>query len=182
MKTINIKIVLTITLLIAIMLINITGCIKSKEYTEDLTIKLYWNTGTLPPEYYYYYRITIGPGHIGVFEYQSGYGEPPAPVVWEANFKVSQDQLDYLYQLLIENKLFKDEWEKTESAEGGSFSSITIIAGSREYKIPSDAELKKEDIIKIDIVSDYLKEIVPADIWEEMNKQQSQFEKSFTAE
>lgn len=182
MKTINIKIILTVTLLIAITLINITGCTRSKEYTEDLTVKLYWDTGTLPPEYYYYYRITIGPDYTGIFEYQPGYGEPPAPDVWKVNFKVSQDQLDYLYLLLIENNLFKDEWETTESAGGGSFSSIIIISGGREYKIPSNTELKKEDIAKIDVVSDYLKEIVPADTWKEMNKRQLQFEESFTDE
>ena len=79
MKTINIKIILTITLLIAITLINITGCIELKEYTNDLTVELFWNTGTLPPEYYYYYQITIGPDYAGIFEYQPGYRKPPAP-------------------------------------------------------------------------------------------------------
>jgi len=180
MKNKNIKIILTITLLLAIMLINTTECTESKEYSEDLTVKMYWDTGTLPPEYYYYYRITIGPGYTGVFEYQPGYGKPPAPDVWMANFKVSQNQLDYLYQLLIENNLFKDEWEKTEIAYGGSFISITIISGGREYKIPSNTELKKEDIAIIYIVLDYLKEIVPSDTWKEMNKRQIQFEESFT--
>ncbi|MHB8278692.1 MAG: hypothetical protein ACYDIA_13705 [Candidatus Humimicrobiaceae bacterium] len=168
--------------MIAITLINITGRTGSKKYTKDLTVKLYWDTGTLPPEYYYYYRIIIGPEYTGIFEYQPGYGESTAPDAWKVNFKVSQDQLDYLYKLLIENNLFKDEWEKTEIAYGGSFSSITIISGGREYKIPRNAELKKEDIAKIDIVSDYLKEIVPADIWKEMNKRQIQFEESFTDE
>lgn len=182
MKTINIKIILVITLLIAIILINIAGCTRLKEYTEDFTVKLYWDTGTLPPEYYYYYRITIGPDHTGLFEYQPGYGEPAAPDIWKVNFKVSQDQLSYLYKLLKENDLFKDEWEKTEIAYGGSFSSITIISGGREYKIPSDAELKKEDIAKKDIVSDYLKEIVPAYTWKEMNKRQIKFEESITDE
>lgn len=178
MKTINIKIILIITLLIAITLTSITGCTRSKEYTEDLTVNLYWNTGTLPPEYYYYYQITIGPDHIGIFEYQPGYGKPTSPDVWKVNFKVSQDQLDYLYQLLIEKNLFKDKWETIESSGGGSFNSITITSGGREYKIPGNTELKKEDNAKIDIVSDYLKEIVPTDIWKEMDKRQIQFEES----
>ena len=64
-------------------------------------------------------------------------------------------------------------------AVGGSVRSIAITANGREYKIPSNAELKKEDSIKIDIVSDYLRGIVPTYIWEEMEKRQNQFEESF---
>ncbi len=183
MKNINIKIALTVTLLSAMILVSITGCTNIQESAEDLTVKLYWNTGTLSPEYYYYYRITIGPGLKGVFEYQPGYGEPPAPEVWEVDFEVSQNQIDYLHQLIIENNLLKDQWETTnEIAEGGSYSSITIIVNGSEYRIPGDAELKKEDTVKVDAVSDYLREIVPADIWEEMESRQSQFEESFTPE
>jgi len=175
----NIKITFVTILLLVIILASHIGCTKVKEYPEDLIVKFYWDTGTLPPEYYYYYRIIIGPGLQGLFEYQPGYGEPPAPDVWRVNFTVSKDQLGYLYQLLVENNLFKDKWETTEMAVGGSVSSIAITANGREYKIPSNAELKKEDSIKIDIVSDYLRGIVPTYIWEEMEKRQNQFEESF---
>jgi hypothetical protein len=180
MKIINIKIALAITLLLAIVSIGIAGCTNKQERAEDLTVKLYWDTGTLSPEYYYYYRITIGPDLKGIFEYQPGYGEPPAPDVWKVDFEVSRDQMDYLCQLIIENDLLKNQWETTdEIAEGGSFSSITIIANGNEYKIPGNAELKKEDVTKIDSVSDYIRKIVPAYIWEKMESQQRQFEESF---
>jgi hypothetical protein len=92
--------------------------------------------------------------------------------------------LDHLYQLLIENSLFKRKWETTdEVAEGGSSSSIKIIANGKKYdKIPGDSEIKPEDRKKVDTVSDYLREMVPTNIWEEMEERQSQFEKSYIDE
>ena len=159
-----------------------------KECPEDLTVKFYWTTPPLSPEYNYYYGITIGPGLQGLFEYQPGYPdtswEPLSPDVWEVGFEVTQDQLDHLYQLLIENSLFKRKWETTdEVAEGGSSSSIKIIANGKKYdKIPGDSEIKPEDRKKVDTVSDYLREMVPTNIWEEMEERQSQFEKSYIDE
>lgn len=178
MKFINIKTAFIIGLLLTITLISITGCTNRQECTEDLAVTLYWDTGTISPEYYYYYQITAGPGLQGIFEYQPGYGEPPAPDIWIEDFEVSQNQIDYLCQLIIKNNLLKNEWEKSEIAEGGSFSSITIKSNSKKYKIPGNVELKKEDIEKIDEVSDYLRNIVPAYIWEEMEYRQKQFEES----
>ncbi len=182
MKIINTKIIFSTVLLLAVLIINITGCTNTREPAEDLTVKLYWDTGTLSPEYYYYYRITIGPGLKGTFEYQPGYGEPPAPDVWRVNFEVARNQVDYLYQLIIENNLLKDQWETTnEIAEGGSFSSITITADGSEYKIPGESELRSEDIKKTGKVTDYLRKMVPSYIWEEMESRQNQFQKSFTS-
>ena len=124
----------------------------------------------------------------GLFEYQPGYPdtswEPLSPDVWKVSFEVSQDQTDHLYQLLIENDLLKRKWKTTdEVAEGGSSSSIKIIANGKKYdKIPNDSEIKPEDGKKVNAVSGYLKEMVPTNIWEEMKKRQSQFEKSYIDE
>ena len=169
------------------------GCMScyaepAKECPEDLTVKFYWSTPPLSPEYNYYYGITIGPGLQGLFEYQPGYPdtswEPLSPDVWEISFEVSHDQVDYLYQLLIENDLFKRKWETTdEVAIGGSSSSIKIIANGRKYdKIPGESEIKPEDRKKVDAVLDYVREIVPTNIWEEMEELQRQFEESYIDE
>ena len=178
---------LAVVIIVFIAMIGCMSCYPepAKECPEDLTVRFYWNTPPLSPEYNYYYGITIGPGLKGLFEYQPGYPdtswEPLSPDVWEVNFEVSQDQVDHLYQLLIENNLFKRRWEKTdEVAEGGSSSSIRIIANGREYdRIPNESEIKPEDRKKVAPVSKYLREIVPTNIWEEMEERQRQFEESY---
>ena len=182
------KIILIISAAVIIFAVMIS-CIScypepAKECPEDLTVKFYWTTPPLSPEYNYYYRITAGPGLQGLFEYQPGYPEtswePLSPDVWEVNFEVSQDQMDYLYQLLIENDLFRRRWKTTdEVAIGGGDSYITIIANGRKYdKIPGDSEIKPEDRKKVCKASNYLIEMVPTDIWKEMEERQSQFEES----
>ncbi len=185
MRTFNIRIAISSALAAIVFLtafLTFTGgCTVTEENGKDLTAKLYWDTGTLSPEYYYYYRITVGPSLKGVFEYQPGYGELPAPEVWKVDFEVSQGQMDTLYQLIQENNLLKNQWETTEEiAEGGSGSSLTIIYNGTEYNIPSEYALITEERSKVNAVTDYLREIVPSDIWNEMGDRQSQFEESFS--
>ncbi len=51
------------------------------------------------------------------------------------------------------------------------------MANGKKYdKIPGDSEIKPEDRKKVDTVSDYLRKMVPTNIWEEMEERQSQFE------
>jgi hypothetical protein len=168
-------------IILAVLLTLTGGCIDSSENNNNLVVKLHWDTGTLPPEYYYYYRITVGPGLKGLFEYQPGYGEPPAPEVWEVDFEVSEKQMDKLYQLIVENNLLKNEWGVTEEiAEGGSSLSLTIIHDGTEYEIPGEYDLVAEERSKVNKVTDYLRGIVPSSIWNEMGDRQSQFEELFS--
>ncbi len=192
MITINIKnaihSVFIVILLLSLLPILTNGCSDSQENANDLserelTVELYWNTGAIPPEYYYYYRITVGPELKGLFEYQPGYGEPTAPEVWEVDFKVSEEQMDMLYRLINENNLLKNEWDVTEEIpEGGSASSLTITYNGTEYEIPGEYVLVAEERSKVNKVTDYLRGIVPAEIWNEMGDRQSQFEESLIEE
>lgn len=180
MKNFNLKKILIFLLSPVIFLAGAAGCSNTQGYSEDMTVKIYWDTGTVSPEYYYYYKIAIGPGPQGVFEYQPGYGEPPAPDVWKESFEVSGRQMEYLYRLITENGLTGTRYINTgEIPEGGSTSSITIILDENEYKIPGSAGLKGDAGKILESVTDHIKELVPSYIWEEMESRQKQFEESF---
>ena len=147
---------------------------------EDLSIELYWDTGSLPPQYHYYYLINIGPVLKGKFEFLPGYKAfPPVPEVWTIGFSVNAAKMDELYNYLEKNKFFRDKWEKTEPAIGGSYSYMTITANDQKYDIPPDSELKPEDTKKTDEIADFVKNLVPEDIWTEMEKRQKEFEESY---
>ncbi|MCL5986910.1 MAG: hypothetical protein M1371_10185 [Actinobacteria bacterium] len=152
---------------------------QNQNTTEDFSTTLYWDTGSLPPEYHYYYLITIGPGPEGRFDYQPGYGKPPAPDIWVMEFSVSFVKLNELYEFLNGNGLFRDSWEKVEPSIGGSFYKITITANDKTYKVPPDFELKPKDSKKISEVADFVKNLVPENIWTDMEKRQKEFEESF---
>lgn len=160
--------------------VNITSVTsQNQNIPEDFSTKLYWDTGSLPPEYHYYYLITIGPGPEGRFDYQSGYGEPPAPDIWVAEFSVSFVKLNELYEFLDGNGFFRDSWEKVEPSIGGSYHIINITANDKTYEIPPDFELNPEDSKKISEVADFVKNLVPENIWTDMEKRQKEFEESF---
>ena len=146
---------------------------------EDLSIRFHWDTGTLPPQYNYYYIISAGPGLKGKFEYQAGYGLPPAPEAWVTDFAVTAGNMDELYSLLEENDFFRESWDKTEPSIGGSFSSMKITANGQSYEIPPDFELKSEDVQIINKIADFIKSLVPEKIWVEMERRQQEFEKSY---
>jgi len=146
---------------------------------EDLSVRFHWDTGSLPPQYNYYYIISAGPGLKGKFEYQAGYGWPPAPETWVTDFAIIVGNMDELYSLLEENDFFRESWEKTEPSIGGSSISIEITANGQSYKIPPTFELKPEDVQKINKVADFIKSLVPEKIWVEMERRQQEFEKSY---
>jgi len=147
---------------------------------EDLSIELYWNTGPLPPRYHYYYLINIGPVLEGKFEFLPGYEEyPPVPEVWTIGFSVNAAKMDELYNYLGKNNFFRDKWEKIEPSIGGPHSYMTITANGQKYDIPPDSELKPEDTKKTDEIADFVRSLVPEDIWTEMEKRQKEFEESY---
>lgn len=158
---------------------NGTAEVLYKNAPQDFSIKLKWNTGSLPPPYNYSYDISCGSGLNGSFEYQGGHGLSQTPEPWITDFDISADNMDDLYVLLEKNDFFRDKWEKSEPSIGGSYTIIKISANSKNYEIPPDFELKTEDTQKINEVADFINSLVPEKIWIEMQRQQSEFEKSY---
>lgn len=176
----NLKKILILLLFPVIFVACTAGCRDTQGYAEDLAVNIYWDTGTVSPEYYYYYKITVGPGLHGIFEYQPGYGEPPAPDIWKESFEVSDVQMKHLYKLINENGLANNRYRSTgEIPEGGSFSSLTININGNKYEIPRTDVIKKDEGKKVELVTNYIKELVPSYIWEETESRQKQFEESF---
>lgn len=152
-----------------------------KNTPEDFEISMHYDIGSLSPQYHYYYKIKIGPGEQCFFEYQPGYGEPPAPQVWKSSFNVGQEQLDNLYRLLVHYNCFRKIWKEGEIPCGADSTSFEIKAGSKIFKTPSDSSLKGDDASKVREVAEFIKGLVPKKIWSEMQAKQQDFEKSYDA-
>jgi len=146
---------------------------------DDFEISLYWDTGSLPPQYHYYYFIKLDSTLNGYIEYQPGYGDPPAPEVWKSNFTINRSNLEVIYLLLEKNNFFRNSWEKTEPSIGGSYNSITIKKEGKTYKIPGDFELKKDDALKVGELSNHIRGLVPDQLWEEIKEMQQKFENTY---
>jgi hypothetical protein len=146
---------------------------------RDFSVQLTWSTGALPPPYYYSYSISCGPGLKGIFAYRNGknLSQDQEPVI--IDFGTSIESMDGLYVFLEENNFFRDNWDKAAPSIGGSSTIIKIGANGKTYEIPPDYELKPEDVKIINEAAYFINGLVPEQTWAEMQKLQSEFEKSY---
>jgi hypothetical protein len=149
--------------------------VPSQKRPKDFTLSLYYDTGPLPAEHFYYYSITIGPENVCRFEFLPGRGEPPAPEVYVQEFSVSSEGLDALYAYLKEHGLFKEDWQKGEDLDGAPNITIAITANKRQYETGPIPELGSEDYRTANNAFEYILGYVPEEIWQEMQKIQDDY-------
>ena len=165
--------------LLIIMLFSLTACTsKTNERPEDFSLSLYWNTGALPPQYHYSYSINIQPTGEGAFEYQAGY-EVNEEHHWLADFSLDESQLDTLYQYLFDNGLLRSDWQTGHPLMGGQGTSIEINANGEKFSIPSVSDLEKTELKIVQAAIETINEIIPQEIWDEMNARQDAYEKGY---
>lgn len=165
--------------LLLIMFFSITACVsKTNERPEDFSLSLYWNTGALPPQYHYSYSINIQPAGEGVFEYQAGYDEDEEHH-WLTDFSLDESQLDTLYQYLSDNSLLRSDWQTGHPLIGGQGTSINIHSNGKDFNIPSISELEQKEREVVEKAVDVINELVPQEIWNEMNARQDAYENNF---
>jgi hypothetical protein len=146
---------------------------------RDFSVHLTWSTGALPPPYHYSYSILCGPGLNGIFTYHNGksLSQNLEPVV--IDFGTSIESMDGLYVFLEENNFFRNKWDKAAPSIGGSSTIIKISAKGKTYEIPPDFELKPGDAKIINKAAYLINSMVPEQTWAEIQKLQSEFEKSY---
>lgn len=170
---------LFISMLLVMVLFSISGCsVSPHEYPSDFHISLGWNTGALPPQYYYSYTIDIQSSGESILVYQAGY-EVDESLCWQTDFKLSEKQVDDLYTFLQKNDLLRSDWTEGQPLLGGSGTSIRITADGKEFLIPSISELEQADRRIVQKAIDTINQLVPQKIWDEMKNRQDAYEQSY---
>ncbi len=149
--------------------------VTSEKRPKDFSLRLYYDTGSLPAEYFYYYSIDIGPENVCAFEFLPGRGESFTPEVYVQEFSVSTEDLDALYTYLKEHGVFKEEWQKGEELDGGPNITIAITANKKQYDTGRIPELESEDYRTANNAFEYILGYVPEKIWQEMQKIQDDY-------
>lgn len=137
----------------------------------DFSLSLYWHTGTLPEPHNYSYSINIGPLTGGELHYQSG----DSTKNYSADYTISEEDLDELYDLVIGLGLLRNKWEKGDPLDGAPATIITITSGGKKYTIPEISELAEDERILTDKLVNKIEALVPPDLWEEMHSIQSEY-------
>ena len=146
---------------------------------EDFSLTFGWNTGALPPQYFYSYTISVEPDGTGKLTYQPGYQLDNTENFWQTEFNLTNKQMDDLYQYLLDNDLLRSSWKEGEILLGSSGTSISITANGKEFLVPSISKLQQADRLLVNAAMDYIHSLVPQDIWDEMDARQQKYEAEF---
>ena len=104
---------------------------------DDFQLEYYWETGSLPPPYFYSYRIYLGAGTQGEIKFQADYSGEQTPV-WVEAVNLTENDLNRLYEMLYTMGMFEKEWlQATDTPAGGSASYLKGVAYGQAFSIPS---------------------------------------------
>jgi len=134
---------------------------------DDFQVEYYWETGSLPPPYFYFYEVTIGPGPEGEIRFQADYSEQDPPI-WIEPIAVSENDLDRLYGMLVNMGMFAKEWLQAEDIpDGGSASKLSVRAYGQNFTIPSyvaGEQLSKD----ARTLYKHIENLVPQETWDKL--------------
>jgi len=140
---------------------------------DDFSLTYHWQEGSLPPPYHYEYTIAIQPDGQGQIEMLPDYPSDQTPV-WKEVFTITEDDLDQLYALLLENDFFQTNWAaQSDPPIGGSSEQLTVTAQGAEYTIPSFVVANQQNAASEVMAA--INALVPQDIWDRLDLQREQY-------
>jgi len=158
----------------------LSACTRaSTDRPEDFSLTLEWDTGALPPPYHYSYIVAIGPGLTEKFSFQPGYAPDFAEDAWQTEFELGSQDLNALYQTLVEKDMLRLKWSTGQPLLGGQGTSLVITADGKDYRVPSISVLTRSEREKVDEIIEIIRGYVPQAIWDEMDARQTAFETEF---
>jgi hypothetical protein len=161
-------IIMIVGILVIACQISGQNLIPTIAYPSDFQIEYVWNAGSLPPRYHYSYEIIIQADGNCKFTYQQSYAGIGAPPPSVTNFSVLPEKIDQLYQLILNKNILRTDWEKRQPSIGGSSSELQIVADGKTFSIPNDALLVDKDKTDSAEVYDFIKTLVPQNIWDDL--------------
>jgi hypothetical protein len=160
-----------LALLLALALFGIGGCGQEPlSRTSDFKLVLSWHTGAVPENYWYSYRLIIGPSTKGKLHYRSGNGQ----VEWSAEFVVSEEDIDALYTHTREQGLLRSNWKTGDPIDGGPATRIQITSNGKTHSRGERSELMEAERELVDALIDRVDSLVPDDLWETMYRLQAE--------
>jgi hypothetical protein len=146
----------------------------------DFTVTYLWREGSMPPPFHYEYTISIGPGDQGKIEYTPDYPSEKVPT-WIETFSPTSEELDNLYSLILNRKVFSIEWkEMSNFPVGGSSERAEISAGGKQILLPRFPE-SPNDAVASDLYS-AIRALVPQAIWDKLDAQRKAYADNYGKE
>jgi hypothetical protein len=108
---------------------------RSAGHPDDFSVRYFWDTGSLPPEYHYRHVIEVQRDGAGTASITRSYGDGPSETL---PFQLEAGAMDTLYADLDAAGLFSTRWrEESDPPVGGSYWSLTATADGRTVEVPT---------------------------------------------
>ncbi len=175
-------------LFVLIMLSFFVSCSKSQEESSVnwASVQYFYSRGSLPPPYHYNFSITVNNDGTSALNYNLGYGENP-PLNYA--FTVKPEDLKLLSNKINASPLASEKTESLSEKDnpvGGPTDYIRIIITNsnpdldQPPKVIQSPVFPKEEFKKdLNDLYEFVKKLVPSDVWLDVNGKQTEYETNF---
>lgn len=185
MKTFLSIVILPLLVLLSLLVFSPTTIAQDMQWTE---LTYHYQTGTVPPPYFYKYDITLNTAGDISLVYSPGYNTQPGDT-WAYNLKALQQDVDSINNMLISSCIFDKTIEalpQEKTPIGGSLQNMIIVLKQEDPLLDQapkrittpyfpECEIVKETLKTI---YEKIKSLVPEDTWNAINTKKEEYIKS----
>ncbi len=162
--------------LFGLLAVLIAGCGPATNIRpNDFSIDYQWSNGPVAPAYQYGYHIIIEPDGHGKVVMTFGYPAEEAST-WTETFIVQQAKLDELYTILVQNGLYREDWQREQSPPGSGSESVVVTSRGKQIHLSSEVI----SIQRLTTAAMYsaIRALVPEAIWTKLEDQHKEYVKA----
>lgn len=146
---------------------------------DDFGVEYSWYEGSVAPPYHYEFDIDLARDGTGTIRYRPDYGSDPE---WAETFAVTEEDLEYVYSVMFDAGVFSRSWlEDPEPPVGGSVAGMTVTAAGETHEIPLDLAAASDREAMV-VVYGAIEELVPLDVWRDMEERRGDFMDGYGSE
>ena len=166
------------TLILSIALMILLLSVKANTQYEWTGLQYHYQTGSVPPPYYFEYDIYISPTGSGSIAYHGGYETDTTRKDYNSDFNISSDDLAALDEQIQNSGVLTDNFEElVKHPIGGSMNKvyITMPQDPRLDHKPPRIETpyfpkSKKQKAALGKLYEKIRSLVPQTIWDEIEK------------
>jgi hypothetical protein len=164
-------------------LLIITGLLTSQTKWTDITYS--YQTGPIPPPYFYHYNFIINSGGVGTLVYQPDY---PDTETWVYTIKLCDEDIKQVDEAITKSKILDETIPALADSlrpVGGSLEKVTVMLvqdpnlDQMPHSIVTPEFPKKEYKEQLDELYSVIKNLIPQSTWDEINARKDEFIKNY---
>jgi hypothetical protein len=135
-----------------------------EDMPADFHVRSEYFGQAVSPVYHYDYFIVLHPAGTDTISFHPDYMESNPPV-WIETFAAGSDDLENLWDLMVSEDIFRDDWVRSADTLFGAWTRMLhVTAENRSYTVPTWVQ----DTTAAHAVYRRIDAIVPAAVWDSL--------------